>query len=112
MANYRQQVLVAFEDVENSLSRIQNLSAQAEAQKRAVTNADRAAALAEDRYRSGIVSYIEVVDANRDALAAERSNAELSGERLIASVQLVKALGGGWSTPPLYAEAGAGAPPK
>ena len=49
-----------------------------------------------DRYRSGIVSYIEVVDANRDALTAERANAELAGQRLIASVQLIKALGGGW----------------
>jgi len=104
VANYREQVLVAFEDVENSLSRIQNLSAQAEAQKRAVASARRAAGLAEDRYRSGIVSYIEIIDADRDTLAAERSDAQLTGQRLIASVQLVKALGGGWVAPPLPAK--------
>jgi len=104
VANYRQQVLVAFSDVEDSLSRIQNLSAQSEAQKRAVTSARQAAALAEDRYRSGIVSYIEIIDADRDTLSAERSNAELIGQRLIASVQLVKALGGGWTAPQFAAK--------
>ncbi|HLX96945.1 MAG TPA: efflux transporter outer membrane subunit [Verrucomicrobiae bacterium] len=98
VALYRQQVLVAFGDVEDSLSDIRHLADQAEAQERAVANARRAAGLADDRYRSGIVSYIEVVDADRDALTAERANAELAGQRLIASVQLIKALGGGWET--------------
>ena len=96
-ALYRQQVLIAFGDVENSLSGIYHFAVQAEAQQRAVTSARRAADLATDRYRSGIVAYIEVVDASRDALSAERSNAQLAGQRLIASVQLIKALGGGWS---------------
>lgn len=97
VALYRQQVLVAFGDVEDSLSAIRHLADQAEAQSRAVTSAKRAASLAEDRYRSGIVAYIEVVDANRDELSAERANAQLAGERLIATVQLIKALGGGWN---------------
>ena len=96
VARYRQQVLVAFGDVENSLADIRHLADQAVAQQRAVTSARRAADLAEDRYRSGIVSYIEVVDANRDALTSERANAQLAGQQLIASVQLIKALGGGW----------------
>jgi multidrug efflux pump len=96
LALYRQQVLVAFSDVENSLSGIRRLAVQAEAQSRAVTSARRATELATERYRSGIVAYIEVVDASRDALAAERAKAELVGERLISTVQLVKALGGGW----------------
>jgi len=96
-ALYRQQILDAFGEVENSLSGIQHLAVQSEAQERAVTSARRAADLAADRYRSGIVAYIEVVDANRDALTAERANAQLAGQRLIASVQLVKALGGGWN---------------
>jgi outer membrane protein, multidrug efflux system len=98
VALYRQQVLVAFGDVEDSLSDIRHLADQAEAQARAVANARRAAGLAADRYRSGIVSYIEVVDADRDTLTAERANDELAGQRLIASVQLIKALGGGWET--------------
>jgi NodT family efflux transporter outer membrane factor (OMF) lipoprotein len=97
VALYRQQVLVAFGDVENSLSGIRHLAVQAEAQARAVTYARRATDLATDRYRSGIVAYIEVVDASRDALSAERANAQLAGERLIATVQLIKALGGGWN---------------
>ena len=97
VALYRQQVLIAFGDVENSLSGIYHFAVQAEAQQRAVTSARRATELATDRYRSGIVAYIEVVDASRDTLTAERANAQLAGQRLIASVQLIKALGGGWS---------------
>jgi len=103
VANYRQQVLVAFGDVENSLSNIRHLVDQAEAQQRAVTHAQRAAELAENRYRSGIVAYIEVVDAGRDTLSAQRANAQLAGRRLIASVQLIKALGGGWDSQPALA---------
>jgi hydrophobe/amphiphile efflux-1 (HAE1) family protein/NodT family efflux transporter outer membrane factor (OMF) lipoprotein len=96
VANYRQQVLVAFGEVENSLSAIRHLSDQAAAQERAVVNARRAADLATERYRSGYVAYIEVVDAEREALEIERDNDELTGQRLIAAVQLIKALGGGW----------------
>jgi multidrug efflux system outer membrane protein len=100
-ARYRQQVLVAFGDVENSLAGIRYLADQSAAQQRAVANARRAANLATDRYRSGIVSYLEVVDASREALQAERSNAQLAGQRLNISVQLIKALGGGWQEPKL-----------
>ncbi|HEY1788924.1 MAG TPA: efflux transporter outer membrane subunit, partial [Verrucomicrobiae bacterium] len=96
VAAYRQQVLVAFGDVQNSLSDIRHLTDQAAAQDRAVTSAQRSADLAAERYRSGIVSYIEVVDANRDALTAERAATQLNGQRLVATVQLVKALGGGF----------------
>jgi multidrug efflux system outer membrane protein len=104
VALYRQQVLVAFGDVENSLSGIRHLAEQAEAQNRAVVSARRATELATERYRSGIVSYIEVVDVSRVALVSERANAQLAGQRLIASVQLVKALGGGWEQPAVYAK--------
>jgi multidrug efflux system outer membrane protein len=97
VANYREQVLVAFGEVEDNLSAVRHLADQASAQQRAVTNARRAADLATTRYRSGVVSYIEVVDAEREALQAERDNAQLAGQRLIAAVQLVKALGGGWN---------------
>src|SRR5256885_1242881 len=105
VAHYRQQVLVAFGEVENSLSGIRHLINQAAAQQRAVANARRAADLATDRYRSGIVSYLEVVDASRDALQAERANAQLAGQRLIAAIQLVKALGGGWTEQQILANA-------
>jgi len=104
-ALYRQQILVAFGEVENSLSAIRHLAIQSEAQQRAVTNARRAAALASDRYRSGIVAYLEVVDASRDTLTAERANAQLAGQRLIAAVQLIKVLGGGWTEAQILAGA-------
>ena len=104
-ALYRQQILVAFGEVENSLSGIQQLAVQSEAQERAVAKAQRAAELATERYRSGIVAYLEVVDASRDALTAERANAQLAGQRLIAAVQLIKALGGGWSETQILAGA-------
>ncbi len=105
IALYRQQVLVAFGDVEDSLSAIQHLALQTEAQDRAVKSARRAAELATERYRSGIVEYIDVVDASRDTLQAERDRAELTGQRLIAAVQLIKALGGGWSEQEILASA-------
>jgi multidrug efflux system outer membrane protein len=105
VANYRQRILVAFGDVENSLAGIRHLGNQAAAQDRAVANARRAAELAGERYRAGIVSYLEVVDANREALQAERGRAQLTGQRLAASVQLIKALGGGWNEAELFAKA-------
>ncbi|MEW6307185.1 MAG: efflux transporter outer membrane subunit [Verrucomicrobiota bacterium] len=96
IARYRQSILVAFGDVESSPAGIHYLAEQTAAQDRAVANSRRAAGLAGERYRAGIVSYLEVVDADRVALQAERASAQLSGQRLIASVQLIKALGGGW----------------
>lgn len=103
VARYRQQVLVAFGDVENSLAGVRYLANQSAAQQRAVANSRRAADLAAERYRSGIVSYLEVVDANREALSAERGNAQLAGQRLNTTVQLIKALGGGWHEQSLIA---------
>jgi len=103
VARYRQLVLVAFGDVENSLAGIRHLTDESAAQQRAVANARRAADLATDRYRSGIVSYLDVVDASREALQAERDNARLAGQRLNAAVQLIKALGGGWEQSTLAA---------
>jgi NodT family efflux transporter outer membrane factor (OMF) lipoprotein len=105
VAKYRQQVLIAFGEVENSLSAIRHLTVQAEAQQRAVTNSQRAAALATERYRSGLVSYLEVVDASRETLVTERANAQLAGQRLNIAVQLIKALGGGWSEAQLFVNA-------
>jgi multidrug efflux system outer membrane protein len=103
IANYRQHVLVAFANVENSLAAIFYLADETAAQDRAVANARQAAELAEQRYRSGIVSYLDVVDANREALQAERARAQLAGQRQIAAVRLIKALGGGWSEQRLLA---------
>ena len=104
LARYRQQVLVSFGRSGKQSLRHSLPGDQATAQARAVANARRAADLATDRYRSGIVSYLEVVDASREALQAERGNAQLAGQRLIAAVQLIKALGGGWNEDQLLAK--------
>jgi multidrug efflux system outer membrane protein len=104
IATYRQRVLVAFGDVENSLSGLHFLAQQSAAQERAVKNANRAVELATERYRSGIVNYLEVVDASREALQAERADAQLVGQRQVATVQLIKALGGGWDERQLMAQ--------
>jgi multidrug efflux system outer membrane protein len=103
IANYRQRVLVAFGEVENSLAGIYHLANKAEAQDRAVASARRSAELASDRYQSGIVGYLDVVEADRAALVTQRDHALLTGQRLIATVNLVKALGGGWTERQLVA---------
>jgi outer membrane protein, multidrug efflux system len=96
VALYRQKILVAFGEVESSLSAIRFLAEQAAAQDRAVVDSSRAAELADTRYRTGIVGNLQVLEAYRDVLQAKRAKTQLSGQRLIASAQLIKALGGGW----------------
>ncbi|WP_395747504.1 efflux transporter outer membrane subunit [Prosthecobacter sp.] len=96
LANYRQAILVSFNDVENALAALRNLSAQSEAQHRARDSAQEAAKIAHARYEAGTSPYLNVIEANRSLLLTERACATLAGQRLIASVSLIKALGGGW----------------
>jgi multidrug efflux pump len=96
VANYRQSVLVAFREVQDALGAEQELARQAEALARVIAAGRRAAGLARTRYDSGYTSYLDVIDAERTLLDAERAAAGLEGLRWINSVQLIKALGGGW----------------
>ncbi len=96
LAGWRQAFLGAVADVETSLSTIRHLATAAEAQQRARTSAERAAALAKTRYEAGTSPYLDVIEANRTALAMQRATAQTAGQRLAASVSLIKALGGGW----------------
>jgi multidrug efflux system outer membrane protein len=96
VAQFRQRVLVAFREVQDALTATQLLADQAAAQERAVAAARRAADLAQTRYDAGYVAYFEVIDAQRTVLAAERAATQLSAQRLVNSVALIKALGGGW----------------
>jgi len=96
VANYRQRVLVAFQEVEDGLSGLRYLDGQSEAIGRATRSSRQAAELSTVRYKAGLVSYLEVVDAERTALQNERTATQLSAQRFNASVLLVKALGGGW----------------
>ncbi len=98
-AKYQQSVLVALREVQDALTASRLLGDQAAAQSRAVASARRGADLSQKRYDAGFVSYFEVVDAQRTALAVERAAAQLAGQRWITHVALIKALGGGWSRP-------------
>lgn len=99
VARYRQRVLVAFADVENSLAGIQFLTAQGAAQERALTSAREARDLAMESFSAGIIEYLDVIDADRAALQTQRASAQIGGQELIAAVQLIKALGGSWTIP-------------
>lgn len=96
IASYRQSVLAAFRDVEDSLSDLGTLAAQSEAIDRAILAARDTATLANERYEKGLSNYLDVVDAQRAALQSERTGTQLRSQRLIATVQLARALGGGW----------------
>ncbi len=97
VANYRQRILVAFSEVQDALTGSRLLSQQAEAQARSFASARKTAEISDSRYRAGLVSYLEVVESERTALSAEREFARIAGQRLVTSVQLIKALGGGWA---------------
>jgi multidrug efflux system outer membrane protein len=96
LASYRQAFIAALADVETSLSSIRNLSTQAGSQQRARASAEKAAQLAKTRYEAGTSPYLDVIEANRTTLATQRATAQIAGQRLIATVGLMKALGGGW----------------
>jgi multidrug efflux system outer membrane protein len=100
VANYRQTVLVGFREVEDNLSALGTLDRQLGFQDTAVASAQKAAHLAEVRYRNGSASYFEVIDAQRTLLAAERAQNQSLGQRSVASVGLIRALGGDWETVP------------
>jgi multidrug efflux system outer membrane protein len=99
VAGFRQRVLAAFREVQDALTAGALLTTQSEAQERALAAARRATALAQIRYDAGFVSYLDVIDAQRTALAIERATVQLTAARFAASVDLVRALGGGWHRP-------------
>jgi multidrug efflux system outer membrane protein len=96
LASYRGQVLVAFREVEDQLSALRLLHAQALAQDRAVTAARRATSLSDARYRSGLVSQLELLDARRSELRNRRQALQVRSAQFQATVVLIRALGGGW----------------
>jgi len=108
-AVYRDAVLVAFRDVEDQLSALRLLANQAEAQGRAVAAAGRASRLSESRYRNGLVSQIDLLDAQRSELLNKRQALQVRTAQYQATVGLVRALGGSWDTPAPPASAGEGA---
>ncbi|MCW5623821.1 MAG: efflux transporter outer membrane subunit [Burkholderiales bacterium] len=97
VADYRQKLLVALEEVENALAALRMFDEQAQAQARRLAGAERAADLATIRYKAGLVIVLEVIDAQRVRLQAEREASQLRAQQLLAGIALIKALGGGWT---------------
>ena len=96
IANYRQTVLTGFQQVEDQLSTLRILEQEAEAQDAAVKSAEEAERLALNEYEAGTVAYTTVVTAQTAALGNEETALTIRQDRLVASVGLVQALGGGW----------------
>ncbi len=95
-ADYRERALVAFQEVEDNLASLRVLSDEAQAQARAVESSEHVLTLATQRYSVGTAGYLDVVVAQGAALASERQGVDVARRRMLASVQLIKALGGGW----------------
>ncbi len=101
---YRQVVLNAFQQVEDNLTLLQQLGKEAHEQDDAASSAHDSQTIATNRYREGAVNYLDVVSAQTAALQAERSAEQVRTRRLQASVDLIRALGGGWDSAQLASE--------
>jgi NodT family efflux transporter outer membrane factor (OMF) lipoprotein len=96
VANYRQTVLTAFQQVEDFLSTVRILSQQIELQQEAEKSAERFLELANARYYTGVDTYLNVLVAQTTLLSNQQNLASLRTQAMTASVQLIQALGGGW----------------
>ena len=98
VANYRQTVLTAFQQVEDNLAALRVLDTEAQQQHEATASAEQSLSLFETRYEGGVDTYLQVVTWQTAALNNERNDLDIMQRRLDASVLLIKALGGGWDT--------------
>lgn len=104
VADYRQSVLTAFQQVEDGISNLQTLEQAATTQAAAVEDARRELDIANNRYVGGLDTYLDVITAQSTLLASERLEEQLQGQRMVSSVYLVKALGGGWQASDLNSQ--------
>ena len=95
-AKYRQQVLQAFQEVEDNLSDLRILEQQTLTEHEAVQASERAAEISRTQYKDGAVNYLDVIDAERTVLQSQTTAVQLSGLQATATVNLIRALGGGW----------------
>jgi multidrug efflux system outer membrane protein len=95
-AKYREQVLIAFQEVEDGLSDLRILKDQTRVQGEAVSASTRAAQISRTQYTEGAVNYLDVIDAERTVLQAQLAAAELTGTQAVSTVHLIRSLGGGW----------------
>jgi multidrug efflux system outer membrane protein len=96
VANHEARLLTALRDVEDALSDVQQRQQQGDVQVQAQQAAARAVQVAQARYDRGVSTYLDVTDAQRSALAADRAAAQIRTQRLLAAVAVARALGGGW----------------
>ena len=104
VAGYRQTVLNAFKEVEDYLVSSRQLAEQEQRQKRAVVAAERYEKLANTRYKTGVDTYLNVITAQTSLLSSRQTLVSLQASRILAAVQLVAALGGGWQAGDLPSE--------
>jgi NodT family efflux transporter outer membrane factor (OMF) lipoprotein len=97
VANYREDVLTAYQEVEDNLAALRLLEDESNTETAAVAAAEHSLALSNNRYKGGVTAYLEVITAQTTALANERTAVQISGRRMVDSVLLIKALGGGWN---------------
>ncbi|HEY1865618.1 MAG TPA: efflux transporter outer membrane subunit [Candidatus Acidoferrales bacterium] len=102
VATYRQQVLVAFREVEDGLSGLRVLEEQAAAYDKAVKSAQQTVDISTARYKEGLANYLEVITAEITLLNSERVGDQVLEQRLLTTVQLIEALGGGWQESTVY----------
>ncbi len=99
VANYRQTILAAFREVEDNLAALRILDEEAAVQAEAVRAARESVKITNNQYRAGITTYLAVVVVQAGALINERAELAILGRQYVASVTLIKALGGGWEAP-------------
>ena len=104
VANYRESVLVAFQQVEDGLSGLALLDQASKTQAKAVADSRRALDIANDRYVGGVTTYLDVITAQSTLLTNERLATQLLGQQMTTSVYLVKALGGAWDASEIQRE--------
>jgi multidrug efflux system outer membrane protein len=103
VAAYRDSVLNAFREVQDDVTGLTVLEQANQSQQQAVDSARRTLDIASSRYTGGLVNYLDVVNAQQNLLNSEQELAVIHGQRLVTSVLLIKALGGGWDASSLSA---------
>jgi NodT family efflux transporter outer membrane factor (OMF) lipoprotein len=98
VANYRQNVLTAFQEVEDNLAALRILDQESVTQAAAVKAAERSLTISTKRYKQGLDDYLVVLTAQTALLTNQRTQADITTRQFAANVQLIKALGGGWDT--------------
>ncbi|MGN7983030.1 efflux transporter outer membrane subunit [Burkholderia sp. 22313] len=106
VAAYRLAVLTAFQDVEDNLASQRILAQEIDVQRQAVDSAEHALAIVTNQYKAGTVAYLNVLTAQTTAFTAHQKLATIAGQRMVSSVGLVKALGGGWDASDMTRETG------